>query len=107
MQNQLKEAYGDKVNDARITVKKIYTADEEKADEMLKTYNLGPNEVAFEVNYELHPAEGVDARELTAATGDYDEETGWVVEKYNVGILRPNPNGSDPAYVITDFGTAF
>lgn len=107
MQNLLKEAYGNKVNDARIYVEKIYTADEEKSDEALKSYNLGPNEVAFEVKYELHPAEGVDAREMTAATGEYDEETGWVVEKYNVGILRPNPNGNDPAYIIDSFGTAF
>jgi len=106
MQYQLEEAFGDKVNDARIYVEKVYTAEEEQADELLKSYNLGPDEVAFEVRYELHPAEGTDANELTAGTGVYDEESGWVVEKYNVGILRPNPDG-DPAYVITDFGTAF
>ncbi len=106
MQYQLEEAYGDKVNDARIYVEKIYTAEEEQSDELLKSYDLGPDEVAFEVKYELHPADGVDINELTAATGRYDEETGWIVDKYNVGILRPNPDG-DPAYIITNFGTAF
>ena len=106
MQYQLQEAYGDKVNDARIYVEKIYTAEEEQSDELLKSYNLGPDEVAFEVKYELHPAKDVDPNELTAGTGEYDEKSGWVVEKYNVGILRPNPDG-DPAYIITDFGTAF
>lgn len=107
MQYLLEDAYGDKVNDARIQVKKIYTAEEEQADELLKTYNLGPDEVAFEVEYKLHPADGVDPNELTAATGRYDEETGWVVDKFNVGILRLNPDGDEPAFVITDFGTAF
>ena len=53
MQKLLEEAYGDKVNDARIYVEKIYTAEDEQADEALKTYNLGPDEVAFEVKYEL------------------------------------------------------
>ena len=107
MQYLLEEAYGDKVNDARIYVEKVYTAEEEQSDELLRSLELGPDEYAFEVKYELHPAADVDPIELTAATGDYDEESGWVVEKYNVGILRPNVDGEDPAYVITDFGTGF
>ena len=107
MQYQLEQMYGEKVNDARIYVEKIYTAEEEKESELLKDYNLGPNEVAFEVKYELHPAEGVDINELLVATGEYDETSGWVTDKYNVGILRPNPNGDEPKYVITDFGTGF
>ena len=68
MQYLLEEAYGDKVNDARIRVEKIYTAEDEQANEVLKEYNLGPDEVAFEVRYDLHPAEGVDVNELLAAT---------------------------------------
>ena len=107
MQYLLEEAFGDKVNDARIYVEKIYTAEEEQSDELLKSLGLGPDEYAFEVKYELHPAEGADPIELTAATGDYDEESGWVVDKYNVGVLRPNDGGGEPAYVITDFGTSF
>ena len=104
MQKLLEEAYGDKVTDARIYVEKIYTAEDEQADEALKEYNLGPDEVAFEVRYELHPAEGVDVNELMAATGEYDEESGWVTEKYNLGVLRPTEDGS---YTITDFGTGW
>ena len=106
MKHQLEQAYGDKVNDAKIYVEKVYTTEQEQADELLKSYNLGPDEVAFEVKYELHPVDGVDVNSLTAATGQYDEKTGWVIDKYNVGILRPNPDG-EPAYIVTDFGTGF
>ena len=104
MQKLLEESYGDKITDARIYVEKIYTAEDEQADEALKEYNLGPDEVAFEVRYELHPAEGVDVNEFMAATGEYDEESGWVVDKYNLGVLRPTEEGS---YTITDFGTGW
>ena len=104
MQKLLEESYGDKITDARIYVEKIYTAEDEQADEALKEYNLGPDEVAFEVRYELHPAEGVDVNEIMAATGEYDEESGWVTEKYNLGVLRPTEDGS---YTITDFGTGW
>ena len=107
MQYLLEATYGSDVFDARIYVDKIYTAEEEEADETLKAYNLGADEVAFEVHYELKPAEGVDPNQFTAGTGEYDEETGWVKEKYNVGILRPNDDGSEQKYKITDFGTAF
>ncbi len=106
MQYQLEDMFGDKVNDARIYVEKVYTAEEEQENELLKSYQLSPDEYAFEVKYELHPAEGVDINELMVANGDFDEESGWVKEKYNVGILRPNESG-EPAYKITDFGTAF
>lgn len=104
MQSLLEEAYGDKINDARIYVEKIYTTEDEQAVEVLKDYNLGPDEVAFEVRYELQPAEGTDVNELLVANGEYDEESGWVIEKYSVGVLRPAGDGS---YTITDFGTGW
>lgn len=104
MQKLLEEAYGDKITDARIYVEKIYSVEDEQAEETLKSYNLGPDEVAFEVRYELHPAEGTDVNELTAATGEFDEESGWVTDKFNLGILRPTDDGS---YTITDFGTGW
>ena len=87
-------------------MEKVYTVEEEQADALLKSLNLGLDEVAFEVRYELHPAEGVDVNEFLAGTGEYDEESGWVKDKTSVGILRPNAAG-EPAYVITDFGTGF
>ena len=106
MNNLIKEAYGDKVVDSRINEIKIYNTAEENATEVLKEMNLGPNEVAFEVQYELKPAEGVNWFEFTAGTGDYDEETGWVVEKSNLGILVPNDDGTSE-YKITNFGTGW
>ena len=104
MQDLIKETYGDKVTDSKITVEKIYTAEEEQENEALKSYNLTPDEVAFEVKYELKPAEGTDVNELMAATGEYDEASGWVKEKFNLGVLRPTDDGS---YEITDFGTGW
>ena len=106
MQYLLEETYGEKVDDARIYVEKIYSADDEAEMELLSDYELGADDYAFEVKYELHPAEGVDPIELTAATGQLDEESGWIIDKYNVGILRPNEAG-EPAYVIDSFGTGF
>lgn len=105
-QDWLAKSYGDSVVDARIYVEKIYTAEEEQEDEALKEKNLGPNEIAFEVKYELKPAEGTDINVLTAATGEYDEETGWVKEKYNLGILRPTIN-EEALYRVTDVGTGW
>ena len=106
MQYKLGEMYGDKVNDARIYVEKIYTAQEEQEEEPIKALELGPDEYAFMVRYELHPAEGVDVEELLPANGKYNEESGWVVNKTGVGVLRPNESG-EPEYIITNFGTGF
>lgn len=107
MQYLLEETYGEKVNDARISVEKVYSADDEAATEALADYELGADDYAFEVKYELHPADGVDPIEFTAGTGEFDEETGWVINKTNVGILRPNTAAEEPAYVIDSFGTGF
>ena len=105
-QKWLEQAYGDDVIDARIYVEKIYGTEEEQASEILKDYNLTDDEVAFEVKYELRPAEGADINLLTAATGVYDEQSGWITEKYNLGILRPAV-GNDNGYIVTDVGTGW
>lgn len=106
VEQYLRDAWGDKIDDLEVTVDKVYTAEEEEADELLKSLGLGEDEVAFSVNYKLHPAEGVeDLIEFTAATGEIDEESGWIVDKSNVGVLRPNPDGE--GYIVTDFGTGF
>ena len=107
MQDYLRETYGEKIFDARIYVEKIYTAEEEQEIEALKEKNLGADEVAFEVKYEIKPAEGVDPNEFTAATGEYDEESGWVKDRFILGILRPNTEESESKYIITDFGTGW
>lgn len=104
MKNWIKETYGNEVVDSKINVTKIYTATEEQQIGELKERNLGLNEVAFEVSYELKIAEGVqDTTKFTAATGVFNEQTRWVTEKTNLGILRQDGTG----YKITDFGTGW
>lgn len=104
MKNWIKETYGDDVVDSKINVTKLYTAEDEQQEPALKERNLGPNEVAFEVSYELKIAEGVkDTIQFTVPTGVFNEQTRWVTEKSNLGILRPDGNG----YKITDFGTGW
>lgn len=106
LKNLLKKAYGTSITDIKINSLKIYSIMDEQENEPLKEMNLGDNEVAFEVNYELKAAENADIMSLTAATGVYDEESGWVKEKFNLGIIRPDAN-SESKYVITDFGTGW
>ena len=105
-QTWIEKAYSGDVVDSKIYVEKMYTTEEEQANEALKEKNLGPNEIAFEVKYELKPAEGADINALTAGTGEYDEESGWVKEKYNVGILRPTIS-EEALYRVTDVGTGW
>ena len=104
MQEYLKEAYGDQVFDARIYVEKIYSYDEEQAIDVLK--DLGTDKLAFDVRYEIKPSEGVDPIIFTAGSGVYDEESGWVKEKYNSAILVPN-EGGEPAYKVTNMVTGW
>ena len=106
MLDLIAESYGDKVADCRIDEVTIYS-DEEMGSELCQLLQLGPDAYAFDVRYALLPAEGADPIELAIANGEIDETTGWVVDKTSVGVLRPNEAGSDPAYVITDFGTGW
>lgn len=99
----IEEIYGDSIVDARINVTKIYTAEEEQEFDALKQRKLGENEVAFELGYELKPAEDADIFSLTVPDGVYDEKTGWVTEIHRLGILCPDGDG----YTITDFGTGW
>ena len=103
MQKLIEEAYGDAVYDTYTNVDKVYSAEEEEEIDVLKEYNLGPDEVAFEVSFSLNPAEGADILQLTATDGEYDKESGRVVNKHGLGILRP----SGDSYVITNFGTGW
>lgn len=103
VQEKFEDMYDGIVVDARIYVKKVYTAEEEKNIPVLKDMNLGNDDVAFEIEYELKPAEGVDINVLTVSNGEYDESTGWVKNKFNVGVLK----ATDKGYVITNFGTGF
>ena len=104
LQKQLEEAYGDKIDDVRIRVDKVYTTEDEQANDILKEENLTADDVAFEVSYDLHPADGTDYNELLPANGEYDEASGWVVDKSAVGILKKADDGT---YEITSFGTGW
>ena len=106
MVEYITKTYGDEVEESKITVDKVYSAEDEQEDPTLKEMNLGMNEVAFEVSYELKVAEGVDGMKFTAGTGEFSEETRWVTEKHNVGILRPATSG-DARYEITSLETGF
>ena len=104
MQEWLRETYGEQIFDARIYVEKIYSYEEEQAIDALK--DLGTDKLAFDVHYEIKPAQGVDPNIFLAGSGTYDEESGWVKEKYNSAILVPNESG-DPAYKITNMVTGW
>ena len=104
VQALLDESYGDKIDDVRITVDKVYSTEDEQANDILKEENLTPDDVAFEVSYDLHPAKGTDVNELLPANGEFDEASGWVVKKTAVGILRKADDGS---YKVDSFGTGW
>lgn len=102
MQYLFEKIYGDKVFDARINVEKIYTAEEEKEIGM----ELGEDEVAFEVRYELKPSSSADINELMIPDGEYDKESEWIKDIHRVGVLKPT-NNEEQKYEITNFGTGF
>ena len=108
MQYKFAEDYGESINDARIYVDKVYSAEDEQAVQPIKEMNLGMNDVAFEVHYELHPSEGADINTLLIPNGEYDEGSGWIKDITRVGVLRENADEtSDQKYIITDFGTGW
>ena len=104
LQEYFTDTYKDKISNSRFNVTKIYS-DKEAKEEPLKSLKLGKNEFAFEVTYQLQPAEGIDPNTLTIPDGEYDENLGWVKNISRIGILRFNDkNGS---YSIDDFGTGW
>lgn len=106
IQKLFEETYGNEVVDARIYVEKMYTTEDEQEIDPLKEMNLGPNEVAFIVRFDLKPAEGADVNMLSIPNGEYDEESGWIKNNTRVGVLRPDESGNRK-YMITDYGTGW
>ena len=102
LNDYLKKAYDDKVESIRFNITKIYTEKEEK-EEPIKSLQLGKNEVAFEVEYQLLPKEGIKPEELMTVDGEYDKVTGWVINISRIGTLRYN----DGKYSIKNLGTGF
>jgi hypothetical protein len=102
VEKQLKKAFEDKLEEVKFTKVKIYSVQERKEIETLN--ELKEDDIVFEVEYELKPSKDVDPIIFTAATGEVDEETGWVTEKSNVGTLIKNEDGE---YDLENFGTGF
>ena len=77
-----------KINNSRFNITKIYSDKEVNNNETIKSLKFGDKDIAFEVTYQLQPAEGVDPNELMVVDGRYDEELEWVVDLHRLGILR-------------------
>lgn len=105
LQKYLKETYEDKITTAKFNVTKIYTTKEEQENEGIKTLNLGKNDVAFSVTYQLQPADDSYIDELTLVDGEYDEELGMIKNISRLGVLKYN--SEDDSYSIDNFGTGW
>jgi len=103
LQEYFKDVYGNQIINSRFNVTKIYTSSEE--DKTLKSLNLKNKDVAFEVTYQIQPAEGIDPNMLTITDGEYDEELGWVKNISRLGVLRFDSNKD--SYLISNFGTGW
>ena len=57
LQSYFKKIYGDKITNSRFNVKKIYTKDDAKKKDNLKDIKLNDKDLAFEVEYQLQPAD--------------------------------------------------
>ena len=104
LQEFFKETYGDDVINSRFNVTKIYSQEEEKNDEAISSLKLGDKDIAFEVTYQLQPAEGADINLLMVVDGEYDKTLGWVTDINRLGVLKYNQDGT---YSITNFGTGW
>jgi D-alanyl-D-alanine carboxypeptidase len=104
LQEYFNDAYKDKISNSRFNVTKIYTEEEAK-EEPIKSLKLGKNEFAFEVTYQLQPAEGIEPNTLISSDGEYDENLGWVKNISRIGVLRYNDENGN--YSIDNFGTGW
>ena len=101
---KLDEAYGKKYESAKIYVEKTYTVNDVKSHPELSSLNLTEDDVAFEANINIQPAEGVNPMEFTIPNGEYNKDSGWVNDVSRLGVLRKSASGE---YEITDFGTGW
>ena len=103
LQDYLNSIYGDKITNSRFDFTKLYITEEDKKSDAVKDLKLGKNDIAFEVTYQVLPAEGVDITEITRTGGALDEQLGWVTNIQRVGVLVANSG----RYKITNFRTNF
>lgn len=105
LQNYFKDIYGDKITNSRFNVTKIYSKEEEKDNETLKSMNLDDKKIAFEVVYQLEPKDNTVINELTIPDGEYNDSLGWITNINRVGVLIYDNNTN--TYSIDSFGTGF
>ena len=99
------DIYKDKITNERFNVKKIYTKKDGKKDQTIKDLKLGKDDFAFDVVYEILPADGVDINELMIPDGEYNETTGWITGIQRVGVARVD---SKTGFVnIESYGTGW
>ena len=99
------DVYKDTITNSRFNVQKIYSDKEAKENELIKSLKLGEKDIAFEVSYEVQPADGADIDKLLIPNGEYDKDLGWVKNIYRVGVLKYNESKGN--YSIESFGTGW
>ena len=104
LQYYFDEIYKDKIEDARIYVNRIYSSTDEAENEVVKDMKLGDDEVLFQITYEIKPVNNSYITELTIPDGEYDEESGWIINLNRFGVLTPN-NDANQKYKVKNFGT--
>ena len=98
--------YKESIVNSRFNVKKIYTPkDVQKEESMKDSVKLGEKDLAFEVEYQIQPAEGINVQELMVVDGEYDENLGWIKNINRLGILKYNEKNKK--YTIENFGTGW
>ena len=95
----------DSIINSRFNVTKIYTSKDEMDSSDLSTMNLGDKDIAFEVTYQIQPADGADINPLMVPDGEYNEKLGWITNISRLGILRYN--NKTKKYTIENFGTGW
>lgn len=105
LQKYFEDIYKDKIINSRFNVTKIYTHEEIKKNETIKSLKVGKKDVAFEVTYQLQPTDESDINELMIPNGEYDQELGWVININRLGILKYNEKKG--IYSIKNFGTGW
>jgi hypothetical protein len=106
LRQKFAEMYGDTLAEVKMNEIKIYDV----LDEETVQLELTMDEVAFEASYDLKAKDDATTKELNQLAipnGELNEETNWVTGKGCLGVLRPNPSGDQPKYIITDFGTGW
>ena len=80
--------YGDKIAEVKISNIKVYEG--KQREDTLVIVDLGENDYAFELDFEIKPTSKEYAEELCEYVGTYDEETGLVSQKQAYGVMRYN-----------------